>query len=122
MTQRKIDQSSAEQEDCFHNYVSNVILWYVRLIWLLFQIFVVYIWHQVFSTRRSNGTAGSSIARPVMHSDSSSACDYCGLPFVQSRIATQPDQQLLLYCCLGCRWAAEITQQSGGRKAPSAGR
>lgn len=42
MTQHKVAQPSAEQDDQYHNYISNVIPWYVRLIWLLFWVFVVY--------------------------------------------------------------------------------
>lgn len=36
------DALNAQQENQNHTYVSNVIPWYVRLIWLLFWIFVIY--------------------------------------------------------------------------------
>ena len=38
----QIEQSSAEDEQRFHNYTSNVIPWYVRFLWLLFWAFVIY--------------------------------------------------------------------------------
>ncbi len=37
-----VDHSSSEQEHVHHTYVGNVIPWYVRLIWILFWIFVIY--------------------------------------------------------------------------------
>lgn len=37
-----VEQTSAEVETKNHTYTSNVIPWYVRLIWILFWIFVVY--------------------------------------------------------------------------------
>lgn len=36
------DQPSAQDEQRFHNYTSNAIPWYVRLLWLLFWAFVIY--------------------------------------------------------------------------------
>ncbi|MBL6705649.1 MAG: hypothetical protein ISQ06_06020 [Planctomycetaceae bacterium] len=36
------DQSSAKAEQKFHNYTSNAIPWYVRVLWLLFWAFVIY--------------------------------------------------------------------------------
>lgn len=36
------DRSSAEDEQRFHNYTSNSIPWYVRVLWLLFWAFVIY--------------------------------------------------------------------------------
>lgn len=36
------DQSTVEQESQLHDYEGNRIPWYVRLIWVLFWIFVVY--------------------------------------------------------------------------------
>jgi hypothetical protein len=36
------DDSAAEVEATYHNYVSSRIPWYVRLLWLLFWIFAVY--------------------------------------------------------------------------------
>jgi hypothetical protein len=35
------DQTTAEQDLKFHTYVSHVIPWYVRLIWLMFWIFAI---------------------------------------------------------------------------------
>jgi hypothetical protein len=37
-----VEHTSPEVETQHHRYVSNVIPWYVRLIWVLFWIFVVY--------------------------------------------------------------------------------
>jgi hypothetical protein len=37
-----VEQNSPEHEHRHHSYTSNVIPWYVRLIWILFWIFVVY--------------------------------------------------------------------------------
>ncbi|MCA8996594.1 MAG: hypothetical protein KDA80_06410 [Planctomycetaceae bacterium] len=37
-----VEQTTAEQEHIHHTYIGNVIPWYVRLIWLLFWIFVIY--------------------------------------------------------------------------------
>lgn len=37
-----LEHTSAEAEHRYHHYVGNEIPWYVRLIWLLFWIFVVY--------------------------------------------------------------------------------
>ncbi len=37
-----VEHTSPEAELRHHTYVSNVIPWYVRLIWVLFWIFVVY--------------------------------------------------------------------------------
>ena len=37
-----VEQSSAEQEHRHHSYRSAEIPWYVRLIWVLFWIFVIY--------------------------------------------------------------------------------
>ena len=39
-----IEQTHAtpEEEHRHHTYTSNVIPWYVRLIWILFWIFVIY--------------------------------------------------------------------------------
>lgn len=36
------EQTSAEADQRFHNYTTNDIPWYVRLIWLLFWAFIVY--------------------------------------------------------------------------------
>lgn len=36
------DSTSPEAEGVFHDYVGNRIPWYIRLIWLLFWIFVIY--------------------------------------------------------------------------------
>ncbi|MCA9026235.1 MAG: hypothetical protein KDA86_13595 [Planctomycetaceae bacterium] len=36
------DQATAEQEHQHHTYTSSEIPWYVRLIWVLFWIFVIY--------------------------------------------------------------------------------
>lgn len=38
----QVEQTSAEQEHEHHSYTSNEIPWYVRLIWVLFWIFVIY--------------------------------------------------------------------------------
>ncbi|MEW4530915.1 MAG: hypothetical protein ACF8PG_05220 [Maioricimonas sp. JB045] len=40
--QPTVDQPTIEEEHQHHSYVSNAIPWYVRFIWLLFWIFVVY--------------------------------------------------------------------------------
>lgn len=37
-----VEQSTADEEHRFHTYVGNAIPWYVRLIWVLFWIFVIY--------------------------------------------------------------------------------
>lgn len=37
-----LDPSTPEAEHRHHTYTSNVIPWYVRLIWVLFWIFAVY--------------------------------------------------------------------------------
>jgi hypothetical protein len=37
-----LDDSAADVEAHYHNYVSSRIPWYVRLVWLLFWIFAVY--------------------------------------------------------------------------------
>ncbi|MBX3444433.1 MAG: hypothetical protein KF774_18685 [Planctomyces sp.] len=37
-----VDNAAPEQEHQHHAYQSNVIPWYVRGIWLLFWIFVIY--------------------------------------------------------------------------------
>lgn len=37
-----VDSPSAENEHRYHHYSSNTIPWYVRLIWLLFWVFVIY--------------------------------------------------------------------------------
>ena len=36
------DITSAQDEHRHHSYSSNVIPWYVRFIWILFWIFVIY--------------------------------------------------------------------------------
>ena len=36
------EKSTAEAEQRFHNYTSNAIPWYVRLIWLMFWAFIIY--------------------------------------------------------------------------------
>ncbi|NQV23935.1 MAG: hypothetical protein HQ518_06160 [Rhodopirellula sp.] len=36
------EQTSAKAEQKFHNYTSNSIPWYVRVLWLLFWAFVIY--------------------------------------------------------------------------------
>lgn len=36
------EHSSAKDEQRFHNYTSNSIPWYVRVLWLLFWAFVIY--------------------------------------------------------------------------------
>jgi len=36
------ERAKAEQEHRHHTYTSNVIPWYVRLIWILFWIFAIY--------------------------------------------------------------------------------
>lgn len=36
------ENTPADVEHTYHDYVGNRIPWYVRLIWLLFWIFVVY--------------------------------------------------------------------------------
>lgn len=38
----RVEQTSAENEHEHHSYTSNEIPWYVRLIWVLFWIFVIY--------------------------------------------------------------------------------
>ncbi|MFO1021850.1 MAG: hypothetical protein U0903_14320 [Planctomycetales bacterium] len=35
------ENETAEQENKFHTYVSHVIPWYVRLIWVIFWIFAI---------------------------------------------------------------------------------
>lgn len=35
------EPETAEQERKFHTYVSHVIPWYVRLIWVIFWIFAI---------------------------------------------------------------------------------
>ncbi|MEZ6068448.1 MAG: hypothetical protein R3B90_22660 [Planctomycetaceae bacterium] len=37
-----VEQTTPEAESQHHAYTSNSIPWYVRLIWVLFWIFVVY--------------------------------------------------------------------------------
>ena len=37
-----IERTSTKDEQKFHNYTSNAIPWYVRLLWLLFWAFVIY--------------------------------------------------------------------------------
>lgn len=37
-----VEQTTPEQEHQHHTYSSNVIPWYVRLIWALFWIFSIY--------------------------------------------------------------------------------
>lgn len=37
-----VENTTPEVETRHHTYTSNVIPWYVRLIWVLFWIFVVY--------------------------------------------------------------------------------
>jgi hypothetical protein len=37
-----VEHTTVEEEQRHHTYHSHVIPWYVRLIWLLFWIFVVY--------------------------------------------------------------------------------
>ena len=37
-----VEQTNPEVEAQHHTYTSSVIPWYVRLIWILFWIFVVY--------------------------------------------------------------------------------
>ena len=37
-----VEHRSAEEEHRHHTYTSNDIPWYVRLIWILFWIFVIY--------------------------------------------------------------------------------
>lgn len=37
-----IETTSARDEQKFHNYTSNAIPWYVRLLWLMFWAFVIY--------------------------------------------------------------------------------
>ncbi|MBL8850440.1 MAG: hypothetical protein JNG89_12240 [Planctomycetaceae bacterium] len=36
------EESTLEAEERHHSYVSSVIPWYVRGIWLLFWVFVIY--------------------------------------------------------------------------------
>ena len=36
-----VPQTSAEEEHRHHTYTSNVIPWYVRLIWALFWVFAI---------------------------------------------------------------------------------
>jgi hypothetical protein len=38
----RVEQPQAEQEHQHHQYTSNEIPWYVRLIWVLFWIFAIY--------------------------------------------------------------------------------
>jgi hypothetical protein len=38
----KLDQPTIEAEEQHHTYVSSRIPWYVRGLWLLFWIFVIY--------------------------------------------------------------------------------
>jgi hypothetical protein len=40
-----VETSSPEEEGRHHNYTSSVIPWYVRLMWLLFWLFVA--WYSV---------------------------------------------------------------------------
>lgn len=35
------ENDTAEQENKYHTYVSHVIPWYVRLIWVIFWIFAI---------------------------------------------------------------------------------
>lgn len=37
-----VEIRSAEEEHRHHTYVGNAIPWYVRLIWVLFWVFVIY--------------------------------------------------------------------------------
>ncbi|MCA9247668.1 MAG: hypothetical protein KDA42_11145 [Planctomycetales bacterium] len=37
-----VENTSAETEHRWHSYISNVIPWYVRLIWLLFWVGAIY--------------------------------------------------------------------------------
>lgn len=37
-----IEHTSAEEEHRFHHYTGNAIPWYVRFIWILFWVFVIY--------------------------------------------------------------------------------
>ncbi len=37
-----VDDASAKTENQFHNYSSNTIPWYVRLIWVLFWCYAAY--------------------------------------------------------------------------------
>jgi len=37
-----VEHTAPEHEARHHTYTSNVIPWYVRLIWILFWIFVIY--------------------------------------------------------------------------------
>lgn len=45
----------------------------------------------------------------MMEATREQPCDYCGLPIAQSA----PRTSEALYCCLGCRFAASVTQSSG---------
>jgi len=36
------EQTQADSEHRYHHYTSNAIPWYVRVIWLLFWIFLIY--------------------------------------------------------------------------------
>lgn len=38
----KVEQPTAGEEGKFHHYSSNVIPWYVRLIWIGFWCFAIY--------------------------------------------------------------------------------
>lgn len=37
----KSDVGTAQQEQKFHTYVSHVIPWYVRVMWLIFWVFAI---------------------------------------------------------------------------------
>ncbi len=41
-TSTPVEDPSARDEQLYHHYTGNQIPWYVRLIWLLFWIFVIY--------------------------------------------------------------------------------
>ncbi len=49
----------------------------------------------------------------------STACDYCGLPVPGQDRASPPESAASepLYCCFGCRFAAQVTQESGAEGA-----
>lgn len=36
------EQTPADSEHRYHHYTSNAIPWYVRVIWLLFWVFLIY--------------------------------------------------------------------------------
>lgn len=42
MTPAQTDSSAPEVEHRYHHYTGNQIPWYVRVLWLLFWIFLIY--------------------------------------------------------------------------------